>query len=95
MYYHGTSTELKIGHKLLPPDITGKIQEKGRKKNTNKVFFTKDKNSAKIYSGRSLQKFGGEKIIYRVIPMGDIEILNENEGTSVYCCDWAFVEEVK
>ena len=61
MYYHGTSTELLIEHKLLPPDITGKIQEVGRKKNTNKVFFTKDKNSAKIYAGRSVKKIWWRK----------------------------------
>lgn len=92
MFYHGTSTNCGIDFKLMPPDETGKIQEIGRKKNLNKVFFTKDLSSAKIYAGRSVSVFGGKQVIYRVIPMGEIEVLNDNKGTSVYSSDWAFVE---
>jgi len=37
----------------LPPANTGNISEKGRKKNLDKVFFTKDLKSAKIYADRA------------------------------------------
>jgi hypothetical protein len=80
---------------LLPPTETGVIQESGRKKNLNKVFFTTDIRSAKIYAGRSVSRFGGKPVIYRVIPMSKTEVINELHGSSVYCCDWGFIEEVK
>ena len=89
MYYHGTSIDL--GHKLLSPSITGVIQEVGRKKNLNKVFFTDNKGLAKIYSGRSKNVNGGIKRLYRVIPMAEVTCLSKG----VYFCDWAFVEEIK
>ncbi len=93
-FYHGSSSELKIGFKLLPPSITGNLQEKGRKKNLDKVFFTASKKSALIYAGRAVNVFGGVKVIYRVIPMSEITMINKNKGTEVYACDWAFVEQI-
>jgi hypothetical protein len=94
IYYHGTSTALNLDYKLLPPSETGVIQEKGRKKNLNKIFFTKDIGSANIYAGRAVQRFGGEPIIYRVIPMGEITKVQGLPGTTVYMSDGAFMEEV-
>lgn len=95
MYFHGTSDNLNITFKLLPPIITNKLSEKGRNKNLNKVFFTKDINSAKIYSHKAVKQFGGNPIIFRVIPMSEIITINNNPGTSVFCADWAFLEPVE
>lgn len=92
MYYHGTSSSLNITHKLLPPSETCKIQERGRQKNLNRVFFTKDVGSAQIYAGRACNVFGGKPVVYRVIPMGPVEVINEIPGSSVYCAEWGFCE---
>ena len=54
-------------------------QEKGRKKNLDKIFYTTDKNSAKIYAGRAVRRFGGNPIIVRAIPMGDIDVINNKK----------------
>lgn len=91
IFYHGTSTIKESEYRLLPPDVTGIIQEKGRKKNLNKVFFTPDLGTANIYAGRSKNSNGGEKHIFRVIPMGHIEKINE----LTYCSEWAFIELIK
>lgn len=80
---------------MLPPVVTGKLQEKGRKKNLDKVFFTADKGLAKIYAGRAKNVFGGNPVIYRVIPMGEeVEIINNAKGATVYMTEWAFLEKV-
>lgn len=94
IYYHGTSSQLELGIRLLPPDVTGKIQEVGRKKNLNMVFFTTDAGSARTYAGRACAKFGGSPVVYRVIPMAPVECLNSTPGSTVYFCEWAFIEPV-
>lgn len=90
IWYHGSSTIDKYETKLLPPNVTGVKQELSRKKNLDKVFFTPDLGTAKIYAGRSYNVNGGTKRIFRVYPMGDIEKLNE----LTYFCDWAFIEHL-
>lgn len=91
-YYHGSSSALGIQHQLLPPSVTGVIQEVGRKKNLDKVFFTKDIGSARIYAGRAVRRFGGDPIVYRAIPMGDVEEIQSAPGTTVYSAAGAFLE---
>lgn len=93
-FYHGSSDAVvnMKGFKLLPPNLTNVISEKGRKKNLNKVFFTTDIGYAKIYAGRTVQRFGGSPIVFRVIPMGSIEKIHEKDGHSVYYSDWAFID---
>ena len=91
LFYHGSSTIEKGEHKLLPPIITGILQEKSRKKNLNKVFFTPDIKTANIYAGRSKNQNGGTKRIFRVIPMSEITRIND----LTYCSEWAFIEEIK
>jgi len=75
IYYHGTSTAVMSDEEyvLLPPSMTGIIQEVGRKKNLDKVFFTADLGLAQIYAGRAKNRFGGDPIVYRIIPMGEIK----------------------
>lgn len=86
MFYHGTSTILGLepGMTLLPPDQTEKISEKGRKKNLDKVFFTKDLGSAKIYAGRAVNQFGGKPTIFSIEPVGEIELINPTPGSTVF-----------
>ena len=79
---------------LLPPSATGTLSEQGRKKNLDRVFFTSDLGSAKVYAGRACRVFGGHPVIYRVIPMGEVECLNSTQGTTVFHAEWAFVEEL-
>ena len=83
-YYHGSSVLLQKGDLLLPPAETGRLQEEGRKKNLDKVFFTRDFGSAKIYAGRSKQRFGGTRVVYEVEPIDEIVCVNDRKGTSVY-----------
>ena len=94
MYYHGSSSVVLTDgtFKLLPPCVTGVLSEKGRKTHLDKVFFTKDLGSARIYAGSARQIFGDRPVLFRVIPMGRVECLNDSPGTSVYMTDWAFVE---
>ena len=90
VYYHGTSNDL-ITNELLPPDITGCLQERGRKKNLNRVFFTLSHKSAAVYAGRAANVYGGNKRVLQVIPIGDIICINDTPGCEVYCSDSAIV----
>jgi hypothetical protein len=95
-FYHGTSTVvgLKPGMHLLPPNQTEKISEKGRHKNLDKVFFTKDVGSAKIYAGRAVQQFGGNPTIFKVEPEGQVELLNPTPGSTVYMSSSAKISQI-
>ena len=88
--YHGTSNE-SIVDTIEPPSKTNVIQETTRKKNLDKVFFTKTAKSADIYAGRSLNVNGGTKKVYSVVPIGNVEILNDQAGTEVYMSDKAII----
>lgn len=92
IFYHGTSTRCGIDDKLLPPIHTDTLSEEGRLKNLDKVFFTEDLSYAKVYAGRACRQFGGEPVIYRVIPMCEVECLNDKKGATVFHSGWAFVE---
>lgn len=94
-YYHGTSTSVGNLSEILPSSETEYLQEKGRKKNLNKVFVTKDLGSAWIYAGRAVQQFAGQPVVYVVDPM-NLKPIHEMAGTSVYMADKAVVlEEIK
>ena len=95
MFYHGTSVALKVGDLILPPETTKVIQESGRKKNLNKVFFTADFKSAIVYAGRAGNAIGGNKrYIYSVTPVGNLECINSTPGTSVFMATAAVITEV-
>jgi hypothetical protein len=90
-YYHGSSMDFKPGSLILPPSKTKKMSEKGRKKNLDVVFFTKDPKSALIYAGRAVQSLGGAHAVYEVEPMGPISVLNDTPGTTVFSAPYAKV----
>ena len=87
-YYHGTSRKLS-GYVTPPKEHGLEIQEKGRKKNLDKVFITNDIGSAKIYAGRAKNALGGKPIIYVVEPVGNMTTINSNKGTTVFAVDKA------
>jgi len=94
VFYHGTNKDFGAGDYVEPPSITDNISEKGRKKNLDKVFFTLDKGSARIYAGRAVQSAGtGSPQIYTVQPMGDVEWVNKTPGTTVLMAPQARVIE--
>lgn len=95
VYYHGTSSNANLSNLLSPPNETGIISEKGRKKNLDRVFFTKDIGLAKVYAGRACRSYGGKPELYRVINPVDVVCLDDRAGASVYHAQWAFIEEVK
>lgn len=91
IFYHGTSSVFGLlpGDMILPVSITGKIQERGRKKHLDKIFMTLSKKSAKIYAGRAKNVFGGLPVVFEVEPLGDIEIIQLSPGTEVIMADMA------
>src|SRR5690606_17340554 len=65
------------------------------KKNLDKVFFTLDPNSAKIYAGRARHSFGkGTAIVYQVVPDEPVEWLNTTKGTTVVMAPSATITKV-
>ena len=91
-FYHGTTTAAKIDYKLLPPQTTDTISEKGRKKNLDRIFFTTDLGLAKIYAGRASRSIGGDPVVYRVVSPENVVCMNDTKGASVYHADHAFCE---
>jgi hypothetical protein len=89
VYYHGTTVDLRPGDFILPPSETGRMSEKGRKKNLDKVFFTSDPESARIYAGRARHSFldddlATEPRVYEVEPIGNMEVIQSAPGTTVF-----------
>ncbi len=79
IYFHGTTTALGIRRRILPPAVTGVLREEWRKKYIDKVFFTTSPLSAAKFAVKAAVKYGGEPIIYRVSPKGEIWHINTNE----------------
>jgi len=67
-FYHGTSTKAGITGKLVPPcQHTFGINEQGRIKHENKVFFTTHKSYALSYAKGACKRVGGEPVVYEVL----------------------------
>lgn len=87
-YYHGSSIDLNVGDYILPPNETLKLSEKGRKKNLDKIFLTKDFGLAKIYAGRAKNSFNSNmKFVYIVQPIGEFNVMKTDAGASIYIAD--------
>lgn len=93
IFYHGTSTKVKVNNKLLPPIYTNNLRETFRKNFQDKVFITDSKISAEKYAKKAKSYFGGEEVIYIVKP--DYYSLIKN-GTE-YTTDFAIIlnKEIK
>lgn len=83
-FYHGTTQKFKPGDIVKPPSETSIISEKGRKKNLDKVFFTKDIGSAKIYAGRAKNSLGGVPRVYEIKPIGPVTEINTKKELPFY-----------
>lgn len=85
--YHGTTNKLNITNKILPPLYSGILREDFRKKYLDKVFFTKFLPQAKKFAYKAANKYGGDPVIYIVVPQGIINYLKDGE----YICDYAII----
>lgn len=96
VYWHGTTTALlpSGSYRLLPPEQTGCITEPDRARNLDQVFFTCTKAYAGIYAMRAARRYGGQPVIYRVIPVGAPACINEANGCEVYHAPFAFIEAI-
>jgi len=81
-FYHGTSSNLNIKDKLLPPDETMVLREDFRKKDTDIVFLTLSKSFAWSYAVKACAMFGGSPKVYIVEPDKDsLSAKSEDEFT--------------
>ena len=87
MFYHGTTNKFGIKECLLSPSETHNLREEWRKKLADKVFFTSSLMSARMYAKKACAKYGGEPIVYGVLPVGEYYNTVNNE----YVADKAIV----
>lgn len=79
MFYHGTTDCFDVGGYLLSPIETGNKREEWRCKHTDKVFFTSSLVSARMYAKKACNKYGGNPIVYGVLPIGEYYNTVNNE----------------
>ncbi len=83
-FYHGTSTLAEIEDKLLPPDLHGfGINELGRTKHAQKVFFTTVKGYAGTYARGTVSRVGGKPVIYEVLAKQP-KLMCKHKGLDIY-----------
>lgn len=85
--YHGTTDTFNIKDKILPPIVTGILREEWRKNYKNKIFFTQNFGQAKKYAIKAAKKYGGNPIVYSIVPMGVINYLKDGE----WICDYGSI----
>lgn len=80
IFYHGTTDLFEIEDNILKPPIdTGNLREEWREKNLNKVYFTDSLLSAEKFAYKASEKYGGNSIVYKIKPIGDVIHPNTNE----------------
>lgn len=89
-FYHGTSDVLNL-EEILPSSDTENLRETNRQKFRNKVFVTTSLLSAKKYALKSALMFGGNPVVYEVIPDFD-SIFNTTDCE--YICDFAKIKNI-
>tara|TARA_R110000850_G_scaffold244414_1_gene369266 strand:- start:266 stop:559 length:294 start_codon:yes stop_codon:yes gene_type:complete len=83
-FYHGTSSLTPIQDKLLPPDAHSfGINEEGRTKHAQKVFFTTIKDYASTYARNCCRRVGGVPIIYEVLATNP-KLMVKCKGLDIY-----------
>lgn len=92
-FYHGTSSALHIGDKILPPSDTGYLREDFRKRQMSRVFCTNSLLAAHKYASKSVKRYGGKPVVFLVNP--DVESLYYNKGAEEYSSNFCeVIEEV-
>ena len=92
-FYHGTSSLAPIGEKILPPDTHSfGINEVGREKHAQKVFFTTVKGYAEKYARTACKRVGGVPVVYEVLPKRP-KLMVKVSGCDVYYDNEAIVYE--
>lgn len=86
-YYHGTSSAVQIRGVIFPPSVTNNQREDFRTKHTDQVFLTDSIVSARKYAKSSCQKYGGNPVVYTVVPIGNKWKRKDTE----YLADYALV----
>lgn len=94
IFFHGTSSALDISNELLPPGQTSVLSEAGRLRNLDKVFFTSDEGSARIYADKAVKRFGGKPVVLKVRPKGSMLVLQAAKGTTVFMADSAIIHSI-
>lgn len=80
IFYHGTTDLFEIEDNILKSPIdTGILREEWREKNLNKVYFTDSLLSAEKFAYKASKKYGGNSIVYKIKPIGDVIHPNTNE----------------
>lgn len=97
VFYHGTSTNVNVKDKLLPPIATDNLRETFRKKLQDKVFVTDSKVSAEKYAKKAVAHFGGEAVIYTVIYTVKPDHYSLIKNGTEYTTDYAIIliQEIK
>lgn len=90
MYYHGTTDKFKMEDNIICPSTeSGILREDFRKSLLDVVFSTKSYVSARMYANKASEYFGGNPIVYQVMPVGVIEDIHNGEIIS----DYAVIEK--
>ena len=95
-FYHGTSSLANIENKILPPcHHKFGINEQGRVKHENKVFFTTIRGYALVYARRTCKRVGGVPVLYEVLSSKP-KLMVKVKGCDVYYDNEVIVlEEIK
>ncbi len=85
-FYHGTSSVAGIDKIIIPPKYHSfGVNEEGRMKHCEKVFFTTVKGYAEAYA-----RVGGTPVVYKVICKSPI-LMSKTKGCDVWYGDKAKV----
>lgn len=93
-FYHGTSSKSGVSEKILPPcQHNFGINEDGRVKHENKVFFTTNKGYAEAYARRCCKRVGGHPVVYEVFPSHP-KLMSKTKGCDVWYDNEAIIGEI-
>lgn len=91
MYYHGTTDKFKIEDNIICPSTESGIhREDFRKTLLDVVFSTKSSVSAKMYANKAAKQFGGNPVVYQVMPVG---VIVEDIHNGEIISDYAVIEK--
>lgn len=76
-YYHGTSTVFQLDS-IQPPEQTGNKREGFRNYNDDVVYVTTSFGSARSYAFKAANQYGGQSVVYEVLPDFDSLVLRVN-----------------